>query len=299
MNKFADKPKILIIDDTPSNIHMLIEMLTPDYEIAVATDGEEALQSTTICKPDLILLDIIMPGMDGYEVCRRLKAEATTREIPIIFITANTGKEDIVQGMEAGAYYYMTKPVDIRIARAVIYSAMSQYVNNKILREEIRNSSDALLFCMKKGEFIFKTIEQAAKLSVALSRTCHDPESVVNAIKELLYNAVEHGNLGITYDEKSRLMQEDEWETEIQCRLALPENLAKYVVVHFERSEQEIQFLIKDQGRGFDWKQFLDFDPERMFDPHGRGIAMAAKFGFDRIEYRSIGNEVLAVVQNQ
>ena len=103
--------KLLIVDDLPENIKVLGSSLQRDeYLISFATSGEQAIEMATSNELDLILLDIMMPGMDGYEVCRRLKAEDRTRQIPIIFITAKTEKKDIVRGFEAGAVDYVTKP---------------------------------------------------------------------------------------------------------------------------------------------------------------------------------------------
>lgn len=107
-----EKPLILMVDDIPQNLQVLTEILMKGdcYEIAAATRGEEAIEAAEELAPDLILLDIMMPGMDGFEVCRRLKASARARDIPIIFLTAMTETADIVRGFEAGAADYVTKP---------------------------------------------------------------------------------------------------------------------------------------------------------------------------------------------
>jgi response regulator RpfG family c-di-GMP phosphodiesterase len=104
--------RILIVDDTPANIHVLAEALGDDYDIMIATSGEEALElSVHHDKPDIILLDIMMPEMDGYEVCSRLREYSDTREIPVIFITALLDKENEFQGLDMGAIDYITKPI--------------------------------------------------------------------------------------------------------------------------------------------------------------------------------------------
>ena len=103
---------------------------------------------------------------------------------------------------------------------------------------------------------------------------------------------MEHGNLGVTYDEKSKLMQENLWPREIERRLSLPENRDKFVEVFFESRDDEISIRIRDQGRGFDWEPFLEIDPDRAFDSHGRGIAMARILSFHTLEYVGCGNEV-------
>ena len=104
-------PLILIVDDIAENIRILGNMLAENkFRIAVATNGLQALRIVSVSKPALILLDIQMPGMDGYEVCRRLKADDSTRDIPIIFLTARVEPEDVLRGFTMGAVDYVTKP---------------------------------------------------------------------------------------------------------------------------------------------------------------------------------------------
>jgi adenylate cyclase len=106
-------PRILIVDDTPANVHILQARLAANgYDIVTATDGEEALAAVRETQPDLILLDIMMPKMDGFEVCRRLRADASLPFIPIIMVTAKADPKDVVAGLEAGGDEYLTKPVD-------------------------------------------------------------------------------------------------------------------------------------------------------------------------------------------
>jgi diguanylate cyclase (GGDEF)-like protein len=112
------KPRILIVDDVPGNIKILAEMLTEEYNISMVTNGEEALEMAANKKPDLILLDVIMPGMDGYEVCRRLKADPVCRNIPIIFVTGQREEVDEMRGLELGAVDYVIKPPRAAILKA-------------------------------------------------------------------------------------------------------------------------------------------------------------------------------------
>jgi len=105
-----ERPTVLVVDDTPANVALLGEILKPDYRVKVAVDGERALRLLASgSPPDLILLDIMMPGMDGYEVCRRLKANSATRSIPVIFVTSMTEVEDEARGLALGGVDYITK----------------------------------------------------------------------------------------------------------------------------------------------------------------------------------------------
>ncbi len=126
------KPKVLIVDDTPENIQVLMETLKDQYTIVAAINGEKALKMAVgEPRPDLILLDIMMPGMDGYEVCRRLKADEQVQHIPIIFVTAKTEVEDETLGFELGGVDYITKPFSIPVVKARVKA----HLELKILRD--------------------------------------------------------------------------------------------------------------------------------------------------------------------
>jgi len=142
MNKKLNRKNILIVDDAPPNIRVLVEILTKEYEISVATAGPEALEiavskTERYRAPDLILLDIMMPGMDGYEVCRTLRQHPQTRDIPVVFVTANTDDETLQQAFDAGGTDYVRKPVNQIELLARIKSALNQQeLTRKLLEEE-------------------------------------------------------------------------------------------------------------------------------------------------------------------
>lgn len=137
-----DRPRILIVDDERININLLNALLKTDYKIMVATDGEQALKAAMTGKPELILLDIVMPGIDGYEVCRRLKATAATQTIPIIFITAMGEVENEAMGFALGAVDYIAKPFNSAVVKARVGVHMKLKRNGDIL--ESLASMDAL-----------------------------------------------------------------------------------------------------------------------------------------------------------
>lgn len=118
MNEKSRRQTVLIVDDAPVNIRVLGNALKTDYKVLFATNGEKALEiAMSSSPPDLILLDIMMPGMDGYEVCQKLKAEKYTQNIPVIFITAMSQEADETRGLEIGAVDYITKPFSLPIAK--------------------------------------------------------------------------------------------------------------------------------------------------------------------------------------
>ncbi|OHC67652.1 MAG: diguanylate cyclase response regulator [Rhodocyclales bacterium GWA2_65_20] len=127
------KPSILIVDDTPTNIQVLAETLRADYRVKVATGGQAALDIVAAGKPDLILLDVMMTGMDGYEVCRRLKDNPDTQGIPVIFVTARCDTQDEEHGLRLGAMDYITKPFSPAIVRARVRNHISLKMNTDLL----------------------------------------------------------------------------------------------------------------------------------------------------------------------
>ena len=118
MTRTADRPVLLIVDDEPANIRILSRVLMDMCEIAAATNGAEALETATANPPDIILLDIMLPGMDGHEVCRRLKADPATRNVPVIFLTGKEGEADELAGLRMGAVDYIIKPFSTAIVKA-------------------------------------------------------------------------------------------------------------------------------------------------------------------------------------
>lgn len=129
-----------MVDDTPENVDVLAGILREHYQIKVALDGERALQIASAHPPDLVLLDVMMPGMDGYEVCRRLKADPRTAGVPVIFVTARTEIEDEMRGLELGAVDYLTKPVSAPIVLARVKS----HIQLKHSSDRLRDLSNQL-----------------------------------------------------------------------------------------------------------------------------------------------------------
>ncbi len=130
------KASVLIVDDQPANIHALAKLIRDDYHILAATSGARALEITAgDTPPDLVLLDIMMPEMDGYEVCRRIKASEQTHDIPVIFVTARDATEDEEMGFSLGAVDYISKPFSPVIARARIRNQINLKLKTDILEK--------------------------------------------------------------------------------------------------------------------------------------------------------------------
>ncbi len=141
MSENGRKNTVLVVDDSPENIDLLGNVLKRDYEIKVALNGAKALKiSGSENPPDIILLDIMMPGMDGYEVCSRLKSDVKTQDIPVIFVTAMGEVEDETKGLEVGAIDYITKP----ISPAIVKARVKNHLELREAREYLKNQNEIL-----------------------------------------------------------------------------------------------------------------------------------------------------------
>lgn len=149
---------ILVVDDNHENLKVVGNLLQEkNFKIAVATDGLSALKILEDVKIDLILLDILMPGMDGFEVCKRLKDKPETKEIPVIFLTARNDTEDIVKGFQIGGVDYITKPVN----KEELFARVNSHIQLKVARDLIaERESDAI-----------KTRDQYIRTLYGLSKT--------------------------------------------------------------------------------------------------------------------------------
>ena len=270
-------------------------LLAGDCDPVVTGTGEEGWEflEREPSAFDAVVLDRTLPGIDGLEVLARIKDHGALDALPVILQTARAEREDVLAGLSAGAYYYLTKPFDAPTLQAIVRAAVRDHRNVRDLREQARRAIGAFSLLLR-GAFSFRTLEEARWLATLAAQCTQAPEQVVLGLSELLVNAVEHGNLGIGYDDKSRLLQQDAWAGEVARRLDLPEYRDRTGLLEIDRGDDEIRFRIRDEGPGFDWRRYLAFAPERAFDTHGRGIALSRQVSFDRVEYLGSGNEVLA-----
>lgn len=295
-NQHQQEHTILIVDDDAFNRDVLAEHLNRlGYETVHAEDGEHAWKILTSEQHTFstILLDRQMPQLDGMGLLERIKRDNQYEHIPVIFQTAVDDTKSIAEGIHAGVYYYLTKPYSKDVLLAVVEGAIDTY--RMICHEqEIASQEQTLVFDMLQyAEFKFQTIPEARMLASKLSQVYPEYKDLHLGLTELFINAVEHGNLGIGYQEKSRLLLEHRWQEEIDKRGQLPENRHKFVKVKVKHSQDNVTFHITDDGTGFDWDSYLEISPDRVFDLHGRGIAMSRKISFDFVEYKGKGNEVI------
>ncbi len=294
-----NKARVLVVDDEILNLEILGEYFESEtaFTLRLAESGEAAWD--ILLDPaehfDVILLDRMMPGLDGIGLLCRIKETPRLADIPVILQTAADTASEIREGLEAGAYYYLTKPYRRDALFAIVHAAITDAKARDSLRRRLHEHINSLQF-LHRGDFSIRTVDEAGKLASFLAQACPNSDAAVLGISELLINAVEHGNLGLSYADKSRLKLEDNWLGEIERRLALPCNAGKRVQVNFERTATAITLRICDQGKGFAWQDFLEFSPERACDPNGRGIALARMMSFASITYEGCGNIAVATI---
>lgn len=286
---------ILIVEDEPVEMSMLQEVLKDDgYELLTAADGSEAksILSETLADVKAILLDWMLPGMTGMELLNWVKSQPAMSDIEVILQSGRINPDDIEKGIEEGAYFYLTKPYNAPQLRAVVRAAVSNCEMKRSLLTKIQHNEDAFRLLMD-GRFQFQTLREAESLAVGIAATCDTCHKGVGLF-ELLVNAVEHGNLGISYEEKSGLLEDGRYNEEIERRLRLPDNRDKWVEVQIHRRDSAMEILIEDAGPGFDYQNYLHFDQSRIFDSHGRGILLATTLL--TLEYVDPGNKVRVTI---
>lgn len=289
----SDMLRVVVADDEDLNLEILVRAITDaGHEAYSFEDGDTALQyiQSHPDNVDIIILDKMMPRMNGLEVLKSLKADAALKNIPVILQTGDVGIAQLKQGLEAGAYYYLSKPFYPEMLLSLIAAAARDCVKSNRILNQLKKETP-ITSILKAGVFEIKTVEEAYKLAAAFSYHATNPEEVNLAISGLLINAIEHGNLGISYEEKNSFLRSNTLPEEIKHRLALPQNINKFVKITFEKIDNKVVILIEDQGEGFDWKKYMNYDPIRLTDLNGRGIASANLMKV-RIEYRGNGNKV-------
>ena len=298
MSDDIDSPpaSLLLVDDDPVSLALLQGYLEPvGYRLTLAEDGEVAWRY--LCDPeqhfDLVISDRNMPRMSGMDLLQRIKAEERLADLPVIFETALSQQSEIAEGIAAGVLYYLTKPFNFSLLQAVVKASLETAQQRKALIAATRRAAGAMRL-VQAARFELRTPGEARELASLLAAGAGNPDAAALGLVELLLNAVEHGNLGISYKAKGELMISGELFPEITRRLASAPWAARRVDVAVERLADSLRLRIEDEGDGFDYSKYLDFDPERALDPNGRGIAMARQISFSRIDYQGKGNVVVA-----
>ena len=293
----SQKLKILAVDDEDFNLDIIKEYLEDaGYEVVTAVDGVDALDKLSQHSDvSAIVLDRMMPNMDGMTMLKHLHADPILDEIPIIMQTAAASSKQIQEGIDAGVYYYLAKPYNESLLLSIVRAALKDDIRRKELRDQLRKQKHTLGL-IEKAQFKFRTLEEANNISYFVVNCFSGSEHMVYGLNELMVNSIEHGNLELGYYEKRELMLAGKWQQEIERRLKLAQYENRYVVLEYVVSGKEVVISIKDEGKGFEWKNYLELSPSRAHDPNGRGIAVAKMKAFPNLEYVGCGNQVICRV---
>jgi CheY-like chemotaxis protein/HPt (histidine-containing phosphotransfer) domain-containing protein len=148
------RARLLVVDDQPVNVRLLYQAFSSDHQVLMATDGVQALQLCRSQRPDLVLLDVMMPGMDGHEVCRQLKADPVTRDIPVIFVTAQGNAEQETLGLQLGAVDFIVKPVNLAVVRARVATQLGLVRSKSLLSATLEATADGILVTTLAGGIV-------------------------------------------------------------------------------------------------------------------------------------------------
>lgn len=289
-------PRVLLVDDDPHDLRSLEAALTPlAVELSTATSAIEALRQMKRMPPDLVVVDGNLQGVSGLDLLRRMRHSEVLAAVPVVLQAESASSRETCEALDAGAAYCVSKTNNAQLLSGVVRAALRASLHGRQHLRAVVPSSTAITR-LREGTFEFRTLPEAQELALELSQLCPNAERTAMGLIELMNNAVEHGNLEISYQEKTRLCRDGTWTEEIERRAQLPQYRERVGTVRVQRSSSSLTFQVTDEGPGFAWGPFLSFDPERAEDPNGRGIALARRIAFSSLSYEGRGNVVNAEV---
>lgn len=294
LKALAGKLSVLFVDDNAQLRKETSNLLSKFFFIVqCASSGEEGLQKYRTTPFDVVITDLRMDGMNGLEFCRQIRMIRPSQSIMVL--SGYPESDQLMQLIELGVDRFVEKPLIPADFLPILAAVCRETIQNKNLLHQMWRER-ASLELVQTATFVFQSLQEARDLACTLATLCPEPERTLQGLMELFVNSVEHGNLGITYEEKSSLKKVDYWEREIEKRMKLPKNKHKVVQVDFKRVGNALNFLVEDMGEGFNFENYMQISKYRLFDNHGRGIALCNLVYFDELNYSPPGNRVEAVL---
>ncbi|HOP19791.1 MAG TPA: ATP-binding protein [Parvularculaceae bacterium] len=258
---------------------------------ARAANEADLLKEFASCnkKKKLLLVDCGVSNAEEFSsLSSRLPGDVVT-----IVICKGADYEKVSAIVGPGAFMILRAPMATETLESVIDAALHEAGRRAALKEECQLYFGALRWA-EAAKFTFRTLDEIEPLARLLSSAFPDQEGAMKGLRELMRNAVEHGNLEIGFKEKSRLLEDNLLSGEIARRLVDPLYGARVVEAVLARKPEGVYVIIKDQGAGFDWREFTKFSPSRAAYKNGRGIQIARLTCFDKLAFNEAGNQVTA-----
>lgn len=264
-------------------------------------EAKQCILQDVSCLYNAYLFDNNEQYVENLALLKALKRNGQYAVVPVIFQADLEDPQTIQQSLQHGVYFYLLKPYTQELLLSVLKAAVIGFDHQQALSQNlmvVEGQAERLESRLQTADFQIKTIEDARSLACALAFIAPNPQEAVVGLFELMTNAIEHGNLNITYEEKTTLILTNQLHSEIERRQKLPENCDKFVSISFERNSNELQFIIRDMGQGFNYASYLDFSVERAMDSHGRGVMIANKLSFDSLHYEDNGRTAIGRIFN-
>lgn len=248
-------------------------------------------------RPQLLVVDAATLDARAAEFLQLVAAVGSGPATALLLLLPAGGSPPVQQSLFHGTLSFaLQRPFGARELRTLASAALERCR----WREELRGALGYFAPPLPDARVLklrVRTLAEATQAAQFLAAYGPEPDMLVIGLMELIANAIEHGNLGISYREKTALLLAGAWSDEVERRIREPQYRDLSVSVEMRRERESLHFLIVDQGRGFDPRPYLALDPQRAFDPNGRGIAMARTISFTELEYLGCGNRVLASVR--
>ncbi len=299
-NKLSNKVNILVVADAKisnSIIHSHAKEHGHQLMMAVNCETMMLMAKNPRNNIEVILIDSEIEVNDLYANVKNIKL-ASKNNIPIIMMIDEHDTTSMQKGVEAGVFYYLTKPLQQPMLDSVLQAAIGDLRQEKLFSSGANIHQHAVNL-VDSCRFSFKTLEQAESLAAFVANFFPNPNRALLGIGELLINAIEHGNLDIGYARKSELIAEGTWREEVEKRLSSPKYSYKTAIAVVIRRTDGVYITIEDAGDGFAWQDYMELNPNRSSDNHGRGIALANATSFDCLTYNKIGNKAIGFMANE
>ena len=290
----AGAGRVGIIGDNARDLEASAERLRAVGFSALLVDTLSGDPPPTGTDVDVILVRAPLGPAEIVQLLESLREAPRQSPVWTIVLSRHQSLADRQRLIQAGARHLLSMPVEDATLSRVVRAALLDLATSKAIQDYVASHKSAV-GRMLSAVFEIRTMEEAQKLSTMLATNCPVPEKVAVGIWELLSNAIEHGNLEIDYDEKTKLLESGRFEGELARRLGQPPYAGRVARVEFRRATKSIRLRVIDQGPGFDFRRFVEADLP-MDRPNGRGICIARKLCFDRMIYRGQGNVVEVVM---